>query len=147
MLGGGAPDAANDRWAVDHGSVDHWGDLQARNGSLPVEDFDGNQVDTIQINAAKGEKGHETVTRAKSLNSITTIQRNIQPRTQVLGWVPIQIANLSLEEVDLEKQMYIGVAFPVQVSNTQVLEGYNVNVIRQGTSARQNDFEKYLKEK
>ena len=120
---GGAPDAATDRWSVDHGSVDHWGDLQARYGSLPVENYDGKQVDKIQINAAKGEKGHETVTRAKCLNSIESIQRNIQPRTQVLGWVPIQIANVSLEKVDLEKQMYIGVASPVQVSNTQMLEG------------------------
>jgi hypothetical protein len=153
LLGDGAPDAATDPWAVDHGSVDHWGDLQASNrcGSLPVENHDGKQVDTIKINAAEGDKGQKKIEKveigAKGISSIKNEKRNIQPRTQVLGWVPIQIANLSLEEVDLEKQMYIGVASPVQISETQELEGYNISVIRRDNNAHQDNFEKYLKEK
>jgi hypothetical protein len=83
----------------------------------------------------------------KSQNNTKCKRKNIQRRTQVLGYVPIQVVNLSLEEVDLEKQTYLGVASPIQLSETQVIEGNNVNIIQQGTNAEQDDFEKYLQEK
>jgi hypothetical protein len=65
----------------------------------------------------------------------------------VLGYVPIQVVNLSLEEVELQKQTYIGVASPVHVNEIQVIEGYDVNIIRQEPNATQGNFEEHLKEK
>ena len=65
----------------------------------------------------------------------------------MLGYVPIQVVNLSLEEVELVKQTYVGVASPIQVQGTQKLEGYNVSTIRRESTARQGDFDKYLREK
>ena len=60
----------------------------------------------------------------------------------MLGYLPIQVVNLSLEEVELKKQTYIGVASPIQV-----IEGYDVNIIRQESYATQGNFEEYLNEK
>jgi len=54
--------------------------------------------------------------------------KNIQRKAQVLGYVPMQITNLSLEEVELGKQTYVGVASPIQIGNTQEQKGYDVNV-------------------
>jgi hypothetical protein len=61
--------------------------------------------------------------------------------------VPIQVVNLSLEELELQKQTYIGVASPVHVNEIQVIEGYDVNIIRREPNATQGNFEEYLKEK
>jgi hypothetical protein len=65
----------------------------------------------------------------------------------VLGYVPIQVVNLSLEEVKLKKCTYVGVASPVRVTETHVIEGYDVNTIRREPNATQGNFEEYLKEK
>jgi len=124
----------------------HRDDLQARCGSLPVEKRFGNQVDTIFKNAAQREKGQVKERKIEIQNSTKQKRKDIQRKTQVLGYVPIQVVNLSLEEVDLEKQMYIGVASPIQLSGAQV-EGCNVNTIQQDVSIKQENFEKYLQEK
>jgi hypothetical protein len=67
--------------------------------------------------------------------------------TQVLGYVPIQIINLSLEEIKLEKQMYVGVASPISCNEAHETEEINVNSVRQGDGRERGDFEQYLGEK
>jgi hypothetical protein len=70
-----------------------------------------------------------------------------QKETQVLGYVPIQIINLSLEEVELEGRMYIRVASPITVDAIQVPVEHDVNSILQGCDVAPNTFEGYLREK
>jgi len=121
-------------------------DLQAHDsGSPPVENSYGNHVDTNKLNAAQGIKGEQgQVMRNKFKNVTSTIncKRDIQRNAKVLGYVPIQFVNLSLEEVELKKQTNIGVASPIQV-----IEGYDVDIIRREPNATQGNFEEYLNEK
>ena len=121
-------------------------DLQAHDsGSLPVENSYGNHVDTNKLNVAQGIKGKQGQVMRNKVNNVTSTincKRVIQRDTQVLGYVPIQVVNLSLEEVELKKQTYIGVASPIQV-----IEGYDVNIIRQEPNATQGNFEECLNEK
>jgi hypothetical protein len=70
-----------------------------------------------------------------------------QKRTQVLGYVPIQMVNLSLEEVELGKQTYVGVASPIKVDETQVPMGYDVNSVLRDDEITPSKFEDYLREK
>ena len=65
----------------------------------------------------------------------------------MLGYVPIQIINLSLEEVELEPKTYIGVASPIRINETREYKGCNVNIVNKEVSAKQNSFDKYLREK
>jgi hypothetical protein len=64
-----------------------------------------------------------------------------------LDYVPIHIVNLSLEEIKLGKQVQVGVATPIELDETQVSEGCNVNITQQGTDTVPGDFERYLQEK
>ena len=64
----------------------------------------------------------------------------------MLRYVPIQAVNQSLEEVKFEKQTYFVVASPIQVRETQQLEGYNVNTVQRGDTAKLSDLDRYLKE-
>jgi len=50
-------------------------------------------------------------------------------------------------EVKLGKQTYVGVASPIQVEETQELEGYNVNTVQRENTAKQGDFDKHLQGK
>ena len=88
--------------------------LQAVVSSLPVENGYDNQVDTLKINAAqismKRPQKSPQERENKRYSSTKNKKENIQPWTQVLGYVPIQVVNLSLEEVDIEKGTNIGVA-------------------------------------
>ena len=103
-------------------------DLQAVVSSLPLENIRDNQVDTLKINAAqistKGLRKLPQDRENKGYRSTKNKRKNIQKRTQVLGYVPIQIVNLSLEEFDIEAGTYIGVASPIQVEETQEHKGY-----------------------
>jgi hypothetical protein len=82
-------------------------DLQAKSSSLPVENIFGTQVDIHQINTAQVKRKDDNK------------GQRTKKRILLLGYVPIQIANLSLEEINLEKQNYIGVASPIHVNDTQ----------------------------
>jgi hypothetical protein len=139
--GGNAPVATTSRGS----------DLQAVNSdSLPFENSCGNHVDTNKLKAAQDIEGIQgQVIRDKAENETSTrnCRRVIQRNTQVLGYVPIQVVNLSLEEVELKKCTCVGVASPVRITETHAIEGYDVNIIRREPSATQRDFEKYLKEK
>ena len=66
---------------------------------------------------------------------------------QVLGFVPIQIANLSLQEVELNKYTYIGVASPIQVNDACDCEGYVVNSVDRTHNDKKSEFRGYLQEK
>jgi hypothetical protein len=122
-------------------------DLQSEFNFLPVENLCGNQVDTVRKDASQEQKGWRIERENNNQSSTKPKRGNIQQRTQVLGYVPMQIANLSLEEVELKKQTYLGVASPLQLSETQVLEGHGVSVVQRGTRPKQEKFEGYLQEK
>ena len=87
-------------------------DLQAHDsGSLPFENSYGKHVDTNKLNAAqeiKGKQGQVMRNKVKNVTSTINCKRVIQRNTQVLGYVPIQVVNLSLEEVELKKQRILG---------------------------------------
>jgi hypothetical protein len=85
-------------------------DLQSETHSPPVENGVGNQVDTIHTHLVDKEMGHsENVKKCDVTNRCSKAKYMIQ----VLGYVPIQIANLSLEEVELKKHSEIGVVSPI----------------------------------
>jgi hypothetical protein len=63
------------------------------------------------------------------------------------GYVPVQIVNLSLEEIQLGKQMYVGVASPIKVDETQVFERYDINPVLRDRDATPGEYERYLREK
>ena len=64
----------------------------------------------------------------------------------MLRYVPIHAVNLSLEEVKLEKQTYFVVASHIHVRETQQLEGYRVNTVQRGDTAKLSDLDRYIKE-
>ena len=68
-------------------------------------------------------KGHVGKEEKRGLDSTKVKLKNIQRKAQVLGYVPMQITNLSLEEVELGKQTYVGVASPIQIESTQEKKG------------------------
>ena len=81
-------------------TTSHRDDIQADSGSLPVQNSYGNHVDTNKLNAAqeiKGEQGQVMRDKVKNVTSTINCKRDIQRNTQVLGYVPIQTVNLSLE--------------------------------------------------
>jgi hypothetical protein len=60
--------------------------------------------------------------------------------------VPIQIVNLSLEEVKLQKLTYTGEASPI--GNGDVVQGgFEINHVSRETTVGPNKFEKYLQAK
>jgi hypothetical protein len=65
----------------------------------------------------------------------------------VLGYVPIHIVNLSLEEIEIEKYKEVGVVSPLQVGEAQVLQRRNVKIVQNGVDAVPGDFEKCAQEK
>ena len=60
--------------------------------------------------------------------------------------MPIYAVNLLVEELKLEKQTYIVVVSPIQVRETQELEGYCVNTVQRGDTAKLGDLDRYIKE-
>jgi hypothetical protein len=126
-------------------------DLQAQDSvSLPVENRYGNHVDTNRLDATqkiRNKQGQVKRDRVENVTSTINCKRDIQRNTQMLGYVPIQVVNLSLEELELKKQTYIGVSSPVHVNEIQVIERYDVNITRREPNATQGNFEEYLNEK
>jgi hypothetical protein len=68
-------------------------------------------------------------------------------KAQVLGYVPVQISNLSLEEVELAKRMYVGVASHILTDKTQEFKGYEVNPVLRDHEVVSHEFEDYLRGK
>jgi len=88
-------------------------DLQAGSGSLPIENRCGKQTDTTQTNKIQIKQGQVKI---HSRNDNIKKGKKTSKKPQVLGYVPIHIANLSLEEIKLEKQVQVGVASPIQLT-------------------------------
>jgi transcription antitermination factor NusG len=116
-------------------TASHKDDLQAVNSSLPVENGNGIHVDTLQIKAAQvklnEKKGRIEDSGEIGQNGTKGENESIQRKTQVLGYVAIEILNMSLEAVQLVKQTHVGVASPITVKETRKLEGYDVNTVQQ----------------
>jgi len=135
--------------------ISHIGDLQAEISSLSVENRTGNYVDTNYINMAQEDKIEVTGPKSKEISSNLQNTRDATQRLpfkqrkkiQVLGYVPIQIANLSLEEIELGKYEYVGVASPTQIADTYDYIGNVVNSIEQTHKEMRDEFKDYLREK
>ena len=128
MSGSGLPVAA----------TRHWDDLQVQGGSVPVENLYGNQVDTTNKIMAQDETGQRNIKRQKDATG--------KGKAQVLGYVPTQIGNLSLEEIELSKQMYVGVASHIVIGKLQECEECEVNPVLRDDEVTSREFEDYLGE-
>ena len=125
-------------------ATSHGDDLQAREGSRPVENQFGNQVDTKYNTTAQSDKGQPSEKGKKG--SIDNPNKQIKRRTQILGYVPIQIVNLSLEELELQKQTYVGEASPIGNENV-VQKNVEINHVLRDVKIAPQKFEEYLQEK
>ena len=119
-------------------------DLQAsEEDSRPVEN-PGNQVDTKDDKIAKGGKGQFSGKCQK--DNVANIENLAQKRTQNVGYVPIQVVNLSLEEIELPKRTYVGEASPL--SNKDVVQkDVRINHVLKESKLEPQKFEEYLQEK
>jgi hypothetical protein len=81
--------------------------LQGKESFLPVGNRFGNHTDTeVQKSGLKGiSEKHTGEIRNKESR---------KGGSKVIGYVPIQIVNLSLEEIQLSKRMYVGTASPTE---------------------------------
>ena len=77
-------------------ATSHRDELQAGRDSLPVENRNGNQVDTTNNKKIRRKIGQSNYKLVRKRD------------TKLLGYVPIQINNLSLEEMKLERHVYRG---------------------------------------
>jgi len=125
-------------------TTSHTDDLQAEDSSHPVENRIGIQVDTNHKKTAQDNIGRFTI---KGQNEVMQRYKKIQKRTQVLGYVPIQIVNLSLEEVELKNQTYIGIASPIKSNERPISGGFDVNPVLCDVHVAPGKFEKYLQGK
>ena len=126
-------------------TTSHRDDLQAESSSLPVENIFGTQVDTHQINMAQvnRKKGVEVDMEIHG----NKVEQRVKNGTQLLGYVPIQIANLSLEEISLNKQQYIGVASPIHVDVARTCEQNSVNAVIKTQGQIEGEYTRYLNDK
>ena len=122
-------------------------DLQEARSSLPVENgfvthvdtkrnYDGSAEETGQMNKVDTHKMNKRTGKSK--------------RECVVGFVPIQIVNLSLEEVELHKHTYVGLASPTQNNEIDNPDEREVNVVQRGVSGlndRRRKFDVYLRVK
>jgi hypothetical protein len=65
----------------------------------------------------------------------------------VLGYVPIHVVNLSLEELELAKQTEVGIASPIQIDKSQRSVECGVNAVCERVDVELGNFDKYLQEK
>jgi hypothetical protein len=124
-------------------ATSHGNDLQAEGGSRPVENQFGIQVDTKYDKTAQDDIGQPSWESRR--DKVVNGDKQIQKGTQILGYVPIQVVNLSLEEVKLERQTYVGKASPVSSGN--VVQGFEINHVSRDTILNPGKFEGYLQEK
>jgi hypothetical protein len=70
-------------------------------------------------------------------------------RDHVIGFVPIQVVNLSLEEIEMPKSTCVGVASPTENYDVTDLRIQDVYAVQGRTKGRVNEevFEQYLQEK
>ena len=126
-------------------TTSHRDDLLAESSSLPVENIFVTQVDTHQIKMAQvnRKRGQETHMEIHENCEKQRVKRG----TQLLGYVPIQFVNLSLEEISLNKQQYIGVASPIPVDITRTCAENRVNSVIRTQGQIEGEYTSYLKDK
>ena len=134
--------------------ISHIGGLQAEISSLRVENRTGNYVDTTYFNMTQEDKIEVTGCKRKEISNLQNTRNATQripfkqrKKIQVLGYVPIQVVNLSLEEIEQDKYEYVGVASPKQIADTYDCRGYVVNSIGQTHKGMRDEFKDYLREK
>jgi hypothetical protein len=71
----------------------------------------------------------------------------VKENVQVLGYVPVQITNLSLEEIELKKHLGIGVASPILTDGERRRGTYNVSPVKETSGETVQEFDNYLKGK
>jgi len=127
-----------------YASTSRGNDLQAsEEDSRPVEN-PGNQVDTKDDKITKSEQGQFSEKYQKE--NVANINNLAQKGTQIVGYVPIQVVNLSLEEIELSKRTYVGEASPL--SNKDVVqEDVRINHVLKEPKLEPRKFEEYLQEK
>ena len=128
-------------------TISHRNDLQAESSSLPVEDCIGIQVDTqhtlmAQRNKAEKEgQESEIIESEMKRNSVNCLPKK---EIQIMGYVPIHITNLSLEEIELEKHRYIGVASPIQLDDAHSYRENIVSSVERTYKDVKSEFKNYL---
>jgi hypothetical protein len=129
--------------------------LQGKESFLPVGNGFGNHADTERQNSAyKGTREKhtgKTGTRIKETRNVGTKELR-KGGSKIMGYVPIQIINLSLEEVELPKHMWVGLASPTEtcVGNelTRMQGVTQPKTLEKGDEDRsKRTFELYLNEK
>jgi hypothetical protein len=70
-------------------------------------------------------------------------------RDHIVGFVPIHIINLSLEEIKMKKHQSVGTASSTKCSNIEDLPVQEVHTVQKRAGNRENDevFEQYLQGK
>ena len=126
-------------------TTSHWDDLQTEDCSRPVpaENRISTQVDTNNKKKAQNIGRF----RIKSQNEVMQRNQRTQKRIQILGYVPIQIANLSLEEVELKNQTYVGIASHIKGNERPIFGGFDVNPVLRDVEVAPGKFEEYIQEK
>jgi hypothetical protein len=134
-----------------------WSDLQAERDSLPVESIVGNQVDTDQNFQSHKTRRNVVYARGQEINKIDEVVQtkiNESCRKQVsnkrdylMGFVPVQISNLSLEEVEISKHTCVGVASPICCSENKDPDDCRIHIVQRvenGKIQNKQPFQEYL---
>jgi hypothetical protein len=114
-------------------------DLRRIDSFHPVENSFGNQVDTKQnyktctagLNSARGP-GLEITREKQDTEKLVQGEYKNQKGTKrdhVIGFVPIQVVNLSLEEIEMPKSTCVGIASPTEnyaVTDLRIQDVYAV---------------------
>jgi len=98
------------------------------------------QEDRIEVTGRKRKEISKLQNARDATQQIPFKQRK---KIQLVGYVPIQIANLSLEEIELGKYEYVGVASLTQIADI----GNVVNSIEETQKGMRDEFKDYLREK
>jgi hypothetical protein len=136
------PELPDGGYGLPSTTTSHRIDLQAKDSSLPVENRFGIQVDTLNVSKIQRETG-----QVEDRNSVKIERGKNKKGTQVLGYVPLQIMNLSLEEVEVEKQRCVGVASPIQIIEDKRQQSYEINPIFKDDRVNTRKFDEYLQDK
>jgi hypothetical protein len=137
-----------------------WSDLQAEYNSLPVESIVGNQVDTNQNFQSHKTRRNVVYARGQKVNEIGEVvqakvneifrRRVSSKRYRLMGFVPIQISNPSLEEVEISKHTCVGVASPICCSENEDPDDCRIRIVQRvenGKTKNKQQFQEYLEMK
>ena len=59
---------------------------------------------------------------------------NLKVKKKVLGYMPVQIANLSLEEIELKKNIEVGIASPIEIDGERCRGTYVESPVSEDSS-------------